>query len=640
MPVRFLSCLVSLIFSATAARADVGDPQVATDHPWYPGELSCSTFERLAATQAKLYRRVVGTAPVSDEQKALAAWLWRNTHYYHGEDGALDLWGQGFAGGDTRAREYWTGLFANGFGLCGTTHSQWCAEMEALLGHSRGRGVGVEGHNSFEVYLTGGPYGKGKWVLLDHDTSTVVFNRAGTALLSIDEIHRDWRQLTNRSFTPARQHGWLICGLHPDDAGVYRRYDSAEYLAGYGGVPPLVHLRRGEKLRRYLEPGLSDGKTFVFWGRNYNTGGIAGPERAQTWVNQPDKMFGSKDGTGYHPGQARYGNAVYTYTPDFQSGSYREGVIAEGPHEVAFEFYTPYLIAATPAGPSPWAIYEAGCRNGLLLHGTAHCSVSLSTDQGRSWQECGPFSDGLDLTDRVKGRRQYFLRFGGGAAELAGSGLRITTICQSNAAILPQLKDHGSRITFQASSRAVVSAGPHRNQAQAHIVSGQFDSPAVTLEIAPPRHETPLEIHAAAHIASGSPPRPDVKYHIEFSTDQGKTWKPIVRDWTISRRGQEPNDFWSQSMCWGNAALPAAAERIYVRFRNDGGRNYLRAEAHLVYRTQGSDATKVTFAWKDDQGEHEMKKVVARRGEPVTWAVPTGSSVRTRWVEFEPVDTR
>ena len=75
------------------AVADVGDPQVRTDHAWYPGELACSTFERLFATQAAVYERVVGVKPVTDEQKALAAWLWRNTHYAHGKEGTEDLWG-------------------------------------------------------------------------------------------------------------------------------------------------------------------------------------------------------------------------------------------------------------------------------------------------------------------------------------------------------------------------------------------------------------------------------------------------------------------------------------------------------------------------------------------------------------------
>src|SRR6476619_147856 len=106
-----------------AAIAEVGDPQIKTDHPWYPGELACSTFERLFASQADQYRRATSITPTSDHDKALASWYWRNTHYAHGEEGAQDLWGRGLKGGDLRTREYWTGLFAEGFGLCGTTHS-------------------------------------------------------------------------------------------------------------------------------------------------------------------------------------------------------------------------------------------------------------------------------------------------------------------------------------------------------------------------------------------------------------------------------------------------------------------------------------------------------------------------------------
>src|SRR6516165_9320425 len=187
-PHRLFGSLLALLAIVIPVRADVGDPQVRTDHPWYPGELACSTFERLFATQAQVYERVTGIAPQSEQDQALAAWLWRNTHYWHGEEGAEDLWGKGFTGGDMRTREYWTGLFAHGFGLCGTTHSQWLAEMQALFGHNRGRGLGVSGHNSFEVFLTGGEYGKGKWVLLDHDVSTVIFSDDGKRLLSIPEV--------------------------------------------------------------------------------------------------------------------------------------------------------------------------------------------------------------------------------------------------------------------------------------------------------------------------------------------------------------------------------------------------------------------------------------------------------------------
>jgi hypothetical protein len=31
--------------------AGVGAPQTRTEHPWFPGELACSTFERLCQAQ-------------------------------------------------------------------------------------------------------------------------------------------------------------------------------------------------------------------------------------------------------------------------------------------------------------------------------------------------------------------------------------------------------------------------------------------------------------------------------------------------------------------------------------------------------------------------------------------------------------
>jgi hypothetical protein len=410
------------------ARAGTGDPQIATDHPWYPGELSCSTFERLFATQAALYKRVTGRDCSSDEDKVLASWLWRNTHYFHAEEGAADLWGKGFTSkADTRNREYWTGLFAHGYGLCGTTHSQWCAEMEVLLGHGRGRGVGVDGHNTFEVFLKGGPYGDGKWVLLDHDQSTVVFDPKGTRLLGMKEIVADWKRLTSRKHEPQRQRGWLLCGLHPSDATTYAKYQVAEYFAGYAGPPPMVHLRRGETFRRYLDPGLEDGKTFVYWGHNYNAGGITGPERSLTWVNDPDAMFKSKTGAAHKQGRARYGNAVFTYRPDFSTTDYLDGVIGGGQVSVTFAFQSPYVIAATPAdAKAAWGIYARGAKNGLIVRGKSDCKVFVSVDHGKTWHGGSKLSDNPDLTDFVKGHRQYSLRLEAPAKALVKSNLSIT----------------------------------------------------------------------------------------------------------------------------------------------------------------------------------------------------------------------
>jgi hypothetical protein len=456
------------------------------------------------------------------------------------------------------------------------------------------------------------------------------------------EIQRDWKRLTDRNFAFAKQQGWLVCGLHPNDGGAFRTYNSAEYLAGYSGVPPLVHLRRGEKLRRYLQPGLEDGKTFVFWGRNYNTAGIPGPERAHTWVNQPERLHNSREGAGFRPGQARHANAVYTYKPDFSTRDYREGVVEEDERHLVFEFYSPYIIAATPPNNNAWGIYDPGCRNGLVLRGKADCNVLVSTDQGKSWADQGPLRDGMDLTDLVKGRRQYLLRFEGSAAALAASGLTMVTVCQANASVIPHLRDGGSEVRFLASGQAVVSAGPNLSQAQAHVVAGSFGSPTVTLELAPPRKEPAVAVHAAGHVLSGNPPRPEVKYTIEVSVDGGKTWKSMVQDWTLARAGQEPKDFWSQSFCWGQMLLESrSASTVRVRFRNNGGRAYARCEAHLLYQTSGNDDTRVTFDWKDADGPHRSEHVFTRSSkELAAWQVPTGKNVQTRWVEFEPVAGR
>ena len=629
------ACVVVISLGLAAlACAEVGDPQIRTDHPWYPGELAISTFDRLFATQAEAYQRVTGQRVDTDEQKALASWLWRNTHYWHGEAGRRDLWGQGFqGGGDTRLREYWNGLFGYGFGLCGTTHSQWTAEFEHLLGHGRGRGVGAAGHNAFEVFLQGKDYADGRWALLDHDLSTVIFDESGRRLLGLGEMQQNVDRWIDRGFKPERQRGWLVCGLHPGDGNSYRRYAVAEYLAGYAGPPPMVHLRRGERMRRYFEPGLDDGKTFVFWGRNYNTRGMPGPERSRTWVNQPERMYGSQSGTPHRDGQARFANVEYVYRPDFSNGDYREGLADEDDDSVTFEFQTPYIIGATPPNDSTWGIYDSGCRNGLVLTGNADCQVAVSVDAGRTWQASQTFVDGLDLTDAVKGRSQYWLRFAANARELASSRLSIRTVCQANVAVLPRLKDMGTTITYEASESTVRSMGPELNLAQAYVTDGGFGEKVVTMSA---RSARPVKrIYAAAHAASGSPPHPGVTYRIEYSLDGKKSWQPIVKDWSVPRRGDEPNDFWSQSFCYGSADVDIPTNtNLHVRFHNNGGKRFLRTEMQLIEKTQPSDPVRVTYHWSESTGERRESHVFKSGGN---WQLATGKDVRTHWVEYEPV---
>src|SRR5262249_22461912 len=200
--------------------------------------------------------------------------------------------------------------------------------------------------------------------------------------------------------------------------------------------------------------------------------------------------------------------------------------VSEDNSQVTFEFVTPYIIAATPSGTGAWGVYEPGCRNGLVLQGKGGVAVSVSVDRGGSWAECGKLHGTLDLTDQVKGRRQYWLRLHAPGARLGECGLVITTVCQANGAVMPRLSEGGSKVTFEASGTAVVSAGPNRPQAARHVVAGSFDSPTVTLGLSTPRGEPARAGYAAAHVMSGSPPDAKGRYRIQDSPHARGTRQP------------------------------------------------------------------------------------------------------------------
>jgi hypothetical protein len=74
---------------------------------------------------------------------------------------------------------------------------------------------------------------------------------------------------------------------------------------------------------------------------------------------------------------------------------------------------------------------------------------------------------------------------------------------------------------------------------------------------------------------------------------------------------------------------------VRVRFRNNGGKAYARAEAHLSYRVPTADATDITFAWSDDTGDHTATHRFTGKPGESAWSVPTGKGARTRWVEMK-----
>ena len=211
--------------------------------------------------------------------------------------------------------------------------------------------------------------------------------RRARALLSIAEVRDDLEAADRPQATsPSGSTAGSSAGCDPGDGQVVRRVRRRpSTCAGYAGPPPMVHLRRGETLRRYLEPGLDDGKTFVFWGRNYNTGGIPGPERSQTWVEPAgaDVRLATGRRLPARPGPLRQRRLHLPARLRHRRlpGGRRSTRTTD---HVTFEFYTPYIIAATPAErPSRGASTSRAAATAWSLRGKADCPVSRLHRPGR-----------------------------------------------------------------------------------------------------------------------------------------------------------------------------------------------------------------------------------------------------------------
>ena len=225
--------------------------------------------------------------------------------------------------------------------------------------------------------------------MLDHDTSTVIFNLAGTALLSIPERSRPIN-VTSRTFKPNDSTAGWYRGCIPTTLLAFTLVTiSAAYLSGYAGPPPMVHLRRGETLRRYLTPGLEHGKTFVFWVCNYNRGKIQGRNAISLGSNQLRRNAWSRDGTDGTIGRALWQRCLHLSARVLERQLSRKESLTR---VTTSDIRVPDSLfdrSATPPNSKPYGIYETGCKNGLVLRGKASVrSLFRSMPAKLLTQEC------------------------------------------------------------------------------------------------------------------------------------------------------------------------------------------------------------------------------------------------------------
>ena len=75
-----------------------------------------------------------------------------------------------------------------------------------------------------------------------------------------------------------------------------------------------------------------------------------------------------------------------------------------------------------------------------------------------------------------------------------------------------------------------------------------------------------------------------------------------------------------------------------VRFKNDGGKQYRKAEVHLAYADPAPSPTTVTFAWREAGGATKTASKTYPAGafgkQDSSWTLTAGKKVETQWVEY------
>lgn len=653
--IRSFSILVvffALSLATPQVWAEVGDPTLRTDHPIYAGEGAFQTAADCAAFATSKQK--------SSQDKALALYLWLLTHQYHAA--SPEEWNVPgtVLGGDTESIVYDAARsrFSYGYGLCGTVHA-WNEPYWKAAGFPARRRA-FPGHTNSEIFYDDA------WHAFDTDMAGLLFRRDGV-VAGYDDIIRDPSLVDSvKPPLPHYPYAW------PSDFNVMKQgWQTVAkekkwyslYNGGYEAHPGIVHLRSGESFTRRFDPDHYGGPE----NRRYWHAQAGGPRRDWTYVNAGQPRHDGAEANAR--GNASYCNGEFIYAPDLLSDAYREGTVAQssnvshgsqglfsrdGEHaSVVFRHFSPYVICGNPADDSQ--PLSSPATDGLVISGEAKGSVTVevSADQGQTWQAKQPLRFPLDLTDEVKGRYGWQLRFSWSGDASIGK-LRFSTTTQVSQSIYPRLKPGGTEVQYRAASRGVVPLLPNWGLAAAEV--GAFEATELrsdNLEYQPrssqqrlayrttnnrPAHVVfPLtaphglrEIHAAARYAIRNPPPADHDFRLQVSTDGGGTWE------TFAQAEIPADNEFSSGWLSGQVTLPdATANKALIRVVMYAGGHQtglIDFQAYGVYDTPPPQGTIVTYGWREGDQQRTHETQLDQGTAEATWTIPTGETVQDGFV--------
>jgi len=466
------------------------------------------------------------------------------------------------------------------------------------IGFEQGRALGIQGwnHCATEVWYDGA------WHYLDLDVRGCLRDADGT-VVSLDQARKErslWVDppVVTQPFFPK----------DPDKDKVFRIYRDSRIDYDYrwfeGSHSMDFYLRQGESFTRWWTP---QGGRWHHLKRYSQT----------PWVR---KLIETSP-KGVKPNHRNFtpwnhGNGLFHYAPvlteafsDFTDGVYAAHNLApgpdglqihhDGPAEVTFEVFTPYVIVAQINDLDD--LSDDAQASVVQVESGLPINAQVSLDHGRTWKAAGQADAGhqtrIDLTRLVRGTYGYLLKLSttGSAGTPALASLAIDTWVQVAPVSLPRLRQGVNHLAYEQGDRygkatipmliAPNTADPADLKRHGVTLRGDYDPQRNTERI---RGEVilPLKAPTGTMISWFS-------VGAAFRTHQGLNatrtanriaYAPGSPDGFIEiYRAEVPTWVSHWRYNWdGDVILDEPVKEVYVRFVGDPGLNTVRACLHVL----------------------------------------------------------
>ena len=479
---------------------------------------------------------------------------------------------------------------------------------------------------------------EGRWHYLDLDLRGV-FRRADGSLASVEEARRDaslWEHPAGPLFFP-NDHLAGLRRAYADSPVAYR------YGVNMGGHTMDYVLRQGETFTRWWRP---QGQR---WNHHpsYHQGHFLTILQREP-VGPKSKHIGfSIHGTGN--GRFVYRPNLTEQSTDFHDGCYEASNVRPGPMGLApagegsgyaiLEIRSPYVIVPEV---HEYATTEDDTGASVVRMEGERVGVSLSTDNGITWQPVSLSEGTADLTRFISGRYGYLLKLHLEPRSLVRS-LEITTWVQVHPASLPALRQGHNEMRYVTGDHYglnshVVEVRPFANNPEDLLKflaepPADYDPQRTTDRIrgrfvakvqAPPGTRIAWFSAGGSFLAHQDDEAPKTANTMAYAVEAPRGFTPIYR-------AQVPA---GQSHWHYNAdievRLKEPARTVYVEYVGDPGVNNIRIYAHCVPdRAPEPSRVVITHTWRE--GDQARSKQVALRGpgsyEIICAGEPTDESI-------------